>query len=125
MKKIIIISLSAALAGCVFEPTQEEVESAVRAGFAEDYKPFLESKLGGTVAALAGIEGVKVFSVEKLGCVESSKKAFTCEVLVEYWIVAKAGGFAQLLGADGKQKSVEKYRLLKTSRGWTALSLAS
>jgi len=71
---------------------------------------------------MAGIESVNVGLVDKIGCQPSGKNAYLCEVAIEFTIVAKKGGFAQFFGLSGSQRSIERYRLVKTSRGWTAIS---
>lgn len=111
------------LAGCTFEPSNKQVSVAVKEAIDQDYNNLIGNDFGGIVVAMAGIESINVDLVDKIGCQPSGKNAYLCEVAIEFTIVAKQGGFAQLLGVSGRQQSIENYRLIKTSRGWTAIAV--
>jgi hypothetical protein len=121
--KFLLMSLLLVMAGCGFEPSNKQVAAAVKESIEQDYKTLLGNEFSGLIVGMAGIEGINVDLVDKIGCQPSGKNAYLCEVAIEFTIVTKQGGFAQLFGVSGAQKSIENYRLIKTSRGWTAIAV--
>jgi hypothetical protein len=123
MFRKVLLSLSLfILSGCSFEPSNNEVEAAVRESLSQDYKILFGNDIAGMMVNIAGVESIKIDSVDKIGCQSNGKNSYLCEVSVEFTINTKQGGFAQFFGLSGSQRSIERYRLVKTSRGWTAIS---
>lgn len=106
------------LSGCGGEPSASEISQAVSESFKNDSSILSGNKLLGAVVNAAGVEGVKLDSVDKIGCEPSGKNAYICEVSVEFTINSTEGSIADLFGAGGHKRSINKYRLVSTSKGW-------
>jgi len=115
---LFIISCSLVFCGCSSEPSASDISKAVGESFKNDSSLLNGKKLIGTIFSAAGVEGIKLESVDKIGCEPSGKNAYICEVSVEYTIHSADGSIADLLGAAGQKRSISKYRLVSTSKGW-------
>lgn len=123
MRKYFLILSIFFLAGCSFEPSTNEVEIAVKESINKDFSILIGNNFGGLIVGMAGIEAINVELVDKIGCEASSKNAYLCEVAIEFNITTKQDSFANLLGISGTQKSLQKYKFVKTSKGWLALEV--
>lgn len=106
------------LSGCSGEPSASDISKAVSESFKNDSSLLTGKKLIGVMVTAAGVEGVKLDSVDKIGCEPRGKNAYICEVSVEYTISITEGSLADLMGAAGHKRSINKYRFVKTSKGW-------
>ncbi len=118
---ILIFCAYLLLTGCAGEPSSSEISKAVGDSFKEDSSIFTGKNLLGTLINAAGVEEIMLISVEKIGCEPSGKNTYLCEVSVEYLVNGTEGGLSNLLGISGKKRSINKYRLVKTSKGWIAI----
>ena len=106
------------LSACGGEPSSTEITKAVEDLFKNDSSFATGKKLLGILAATAGVQDIKVDSIDKIGCEPNGKNAYLCEVAVEYTISNSEGSLSDLLGIGGHKRSINKYRLVKTSKGW-------
>ncbi len=113
-----VLGLCFGLSGCSSEPGQSDISKAVKDYFKNDSSILSGNKLIGIMATATGVEGFKLDSVDKIGCEPSGKNAYICEVSVEYTINSTEGSLADLFGAAGQKRSINKYRFVKTSNGW-------
>jgi hypothetical protein len=123
MRKYLLIVSIFFLAGCSFEPSKKEVEIAVKESINKDFSILIGNNFGGLIVGMAGIEAINVELVDKIGCEASGKNTYLCEVAIEFNIATKQDSFANLLGVSGTQKSLQKYKFAKTSKGWLALEV--
>lgn len=117
-----ILSMCVLLTGCGGEPSASDISKAVGESFKNDSSILSGDKLIGVMVNAAGVEDVKLNSVDKIGCEPSGKNAYLCEVSIEYTISSKSGSIADLLGAGGQKRTINKYRLVSTSKGWIVAS---
>jgi len=115
---IINLGLCFNLLGCSGEPDASEISKAMKESYANDSSFFSTNKLIGFMANAAGLQEIKLNSADKIGCEPSGKNAYLCEVAVEYTVNSTEGSLADLFGATGQKKSINKYRFVKTSNGW-------
>lgn len=113
-----ILSMCVLLTGCGGEPSASDISKAVGESFKNDSSILSGDKLIGAMVSAAGVDDIKLNSVDKIGCEPSGKNAYICEVSVEYSINSKAGSIADLIGAGGEKRTINKYRLVSTSKGW-------
>jgi len=106
------------LSACGGEPSPTEITKAVEDLFKNDSSFATGKKILGILAASAGVQDIKVDSIDKIGCEPNGKNAYLCEVAIEYTISNSEGSLSDLLGIGGHKRSINKYRLIKTSKGW-------
>jgi hypothetical protein len=114
----ISLCLCLILSACGGEPSSAEITKAVEDLFKNDSSMTAGKKILGILAATAGVQDIKVDSIDKIGCEPDGKNAYSCEVAVEYTISNSEGSLSDLLGVGGHKRSINKYRLVKTSKGW-------
>lgn len=122
MNKKIFLCLSPLLLiviGCNSEPSDKEVSMAVREAFLNSTS-LPQTSLVTAIANAAGIEGISLDSLEKINCEPNGKNSFICEVSIEFTINKSKGSIVDLLGVAGSKRTISKYRLVKTSKGWIA-----
>jgi len=115
---LVLFCCTLLLVGCAGEPSSTEVHKAVEDLFSNDSSALNQKNLLGVIATSAGIKEIKLNSVDKIGCEPNGKNAYLCEVAVEYTITSSEGSISELLGVGGRKHSVNKYRLIKTSKSW-------
>jgi len=115
---LLLIAICLGLSGCSGEPSASDVTKAVGDSFKQDTSLITGKKLIGAMVTAAGVEGVTLESVDKIGCEPSGKNAYLCEVSVEYTINTAEGSLADIFGAAGHKRSIGKYRFVNTSKGW-------
>jgi hypothetical protein len=113
-----VVFMCISLSGCSGEPSASEIAKAVGESFKNESSILSGNKLIGVAVNAAGVEAIKLDSVDKIGCEPSGKNAYTCEVSVEFTVNSAEGSIADLLGAGGHKRTINKYRLVSTSRGW-------
>lgn len=113
-----ILSMCIWLTGCSGEPSGSDISKAVAESFKNDSTILSGDKLIGAMVTAAGVEDINLISVDKISCEPNGKNAYICEVSIEYRINSKVGSIADLLGAGGQKRTINKYRLVSTSKGW-------
>lgn len=106
------------LVACAVEPSPSEVNKAIEELFKNNSNFLQNQKILGVIAASAGMKDIKLNSVDKIGCEPNGKNAYLCEIAVEYTITSTEGSVLDLLGVGGRKRSINKYRLVKTAKGW-------
>lgn len=107
------------LSGCSQEPSNAEVRKGVELSLKEDFANIGERKVFGVqIMSAVGMDSIDINSIEKIGCKADGQNAAICEVATDYTLKAKDGGLMDVFGVAGRQKSVQKFRFVKTSKGW-------
>ena len=108
--------------GCSSEPSHLEVRKSIEEAMNRDIANITERKiLGLDLGTALGINRLKINEVEKIDCVNISKKIVTCEVLLDYEILTQPGGIADLLGGAQRVRKVNTYKFVKTTNGWNVV----
>jgi hypothetical protein len=107
------------LVACSNEPSNIDVRNSIQASINRDISNVTQRKILGLDLGVAlGIADIKINEIEKIDCVNLSKKIVSCDVLVDYEIINHPGGLAELLGGVPRYRKVSTYRFVKTANGW-------
>ena len=115
-----ISSIVLILTACSKEPSQDEVYAAIDAKLRSDFSEITEKKIFGiSTANISGINAITIKNIEKISCTPGEKNTASCDILVDYSYDLSEESLLKLIGGTGQNRSLRKYKFIKTSQGWT------
>lgn len=118
IKIILAIQVVLLLVACNSQPNSTEIQKAVIDGYKYNSNYLSGSKIAELFLGSVGIQNMKIDTVEKIECSENIKNSCICEYVIEYTIASNEGSLADLVGANGRKRTTERSRFVKTSKGW-------
>jgi hypothetical protein len=122
MKIIYFFGIVLILTACSKEPSQDEVYAAIDTKLRNDFSKITDKKIFGISAAnISGINAITIKNIEKINCTSGEQNIASCEVLVDYSYDVTEESLLKLIGGTGQNRSVRKYKFIKTSQGWSQI----
>lgn len=114
MASLLVLGLTA----CSGEPSASDIKRAVQDSFSQDTSLLNNQNLLGVLVNAAGLQNIRLDSVDKVGCQPDGDHAYRCEVVIDYTMATEKDSLAAMMGVGGSKRNVARYRFLKTSKGW-------